>query len=61
MTDLDWREMFRRYAEHVGAQEGVYFLWEPGARNAYGVEMQTPWTPEEWEAIAELMRFEPVP
>ena len=57
---LDWQEMFKRYAWHVGEQEGTYFLWEPGHENAYGVPMATPWTEEEWGAIAALMGFEPV-
>lgn len=41
-AQLDWREMFRKYAEVVGRNEGVLFL-----------EAQD-WTDEEWSAIVEM-------
>lgn len=37
----DWREMFFRYVEIVGQQEGVDFLHPDD------------WSPEEWAAIEE--------
>lgn len=51
----DWRAMFKRYAEHVGEQEGTDFLWGPGHENAYGHVIGRQWSEEEWAAIAELL------
>lgn len=42
MSNIDWRDAFKRYAELVGNYEGVDFLYDYN------------WTPEEWEAIMEL-------
>jgi hypothetical protein len=36
---IDWREMFRRYADIVGMQEGVSFL------------ERYQWSAEEWAAL----------
>jgi hypothetical protein len=40
--NINWRDAFKRYANHVGECEGTDFLYEYF------------WTPEEWEAIMEL-------
>lgn len=40
---IDFREMFKKYVDIVGQCEGVDFL------------IPNEWTPEEWEALCELL------
>jgi hypothetical protein len=42
MSEVDWRDMFWRYIEIVGKNEGVDFLHEDE------------WPPHEWEEIQKL-------
>lgn len=50
---LDWREMFFKYSDIVGANEGVDFL-QPGRRDL-DPSLMPQWTDEEWAAIKALM------
>ena len=55
IAEIDWRELFRRYAAHVAEQEGTDFLWPPGHTNFYGVVIGRQWSAEEWAAIEEII------
>lgn len=43
MAEINWRDLFAKYVEVVGKNEGVDFLY------------RSEWPDDEWEAIATLM------
>lgn len=49
MNELDWREMFAKYIDIIGVNEGVHFL------------ERHDWTAEEWEGILDVYRERLVP
>lgn len=51
---MDYRELLRKYIDHVGQCEGTVFIAYPDGYSAYRAECERNFTPEE---LAELVRL----